>query len=156
MQSFMRVNEVMLILLFLFSGSVLYSQSTPNAEVSKLMSDFMNAWNADQPEAFEEIFDENVAFIGQGFPILGKSDLIEKWVKWQMPTSKDLKVIQVFTDGISDNIAYQTGRWSLLFTPAEGNPVTTAGSHSFIWKKSGDKWRLYSIMIVNDPPKQQQ
>ncbi len=156
MQSVFRTTGVMFILLFLFSGSVLYAQPTPNPEVNKLMSEFMDAWNTDFPEAFEEIFDENVTFIGQGFPILGKSDLIEKWVKWQMPTSKDLKVIQVFTDGISDNIAYQTGRWSLLFIPTEGDPVTTTGSHSFIWKKSGDKWLLHSIMIANDPPKQQQ
>lgn len=128
-------------------------QSSGTPEVSNLMSEFLNIWNSDDASAFNDYFDDNITFVGDGFLIKGKTDLIEKWVKFQMPTSKELKVSDVLNDGLAGDIAYQTGRWDLLFQPKEGAAFNTFGSHTFVWEKKGDMWKLISIMISNDPPK---
>jgi len=126
------------------------NKNTIRSAVDALASEFTNTWNHDDSTTLYSILADDVLMIGDGLTLQGKEDVFEKWGKPQMKITGDLLLMPV-SFGMNSDLAYQTGKWKLQVILTGKEPFISTGSHTFIWRKFFNGWKVASMMIMNDP-----
>ncbi len=119
------------------------------ADVSadELMTRFAEAWSADDSTAVSQMFTADVVVVGSDGAFTNR-DAVEGWRRQQMAGTDAMEVFPL-QSGMSGDLAYQAGRWSLGYGGGAG---TATGSHTFVFRRGDDgAWRIAAVSITNDP-----
>ena len=148
-------------LMFALSGILLWSCST-NSEtegvhadtaqkvsVDSLVNEWNSAWNANDTLAISEMLDANSVMLSGEWKVVGKDEIMSKWVKGQLQTVANLQSTKIKGDVTSDMALY-TGFWTLDQTSNDSIVGTSKGNFSAVWKRQADNsWKI-AIMHMAD------
>lgn len=125
------------------------TRPTPAANVKNLMSTFVQAWNRKDSATLMTLFDNDAVLLSGRDRLSGKNDLAKNWLHTVLPLTNNLQV----TDAKNENgfeMAYTAGTWTMDIN-MPGQPTTSsAGNHTFVWKKVQDTAWLLTLISIDD------
>lgn len=136
-------------------GDKTYKLEVPaanNVSVAGLMNTFTEAWNRKDSATLIGLMADDVVIMAGKDRISGKNEAADVWLRGTLPMTGNLKVT-----GVQSNagavLAYSAGTWTMNVTAPGQALSTSAGNHTFVWKKAADNtWKLTLVHIENYAP----
>lgn len=140
----------------LLIASALVASCSPvneTATVQDLNRQFIDAWNAKNPDKVISFLADDVQFIQGSTHFRGKSEVAKRWVQETLPTLNDLKT-NVVSSTVDSRTAYEAGTFSVDVLPSAADQPHGYGEGNFVllWKKSDDgTWKLNYAQLEDLP-----
>lgn len=139
-------------------GDKTYKLEVPTsnrADVRSLMTSFDDAWNRKDSAALLNLFADDVVLISGKERYSGKNELAGNWLRTNLPVTSNLRINDVKNDA-GNEIAYSAGTWNLDVNVPGREATSSAGNHTFVWKRVADNvWKLSFINIEDYSSPQQ-
>ena len=95
-----------------------------------------------------DVYDERGSRLyAKGVVIRGRKTIkadLERFFKQSGPVTVTLETLDLW---VTDDLAYETGKWSYTFKPPGQNQKTIGGRHVRVWKKQRDgTWKILAGM----------
>jgi uncharacterized protein (TIGR02246 family) len=107
-------------------------------------AEWIEAFRSGDADRLAHIFDKSGCMLCSGGRIARGPDDIRSVINPTMeafgPTEMTIETEDIWVSG---DIAYETGRYSYAFTPANGEPTTLSGRYVVRWKRQrDDTWKI--------------
>jgi uncharacterized protein (TIGR02246 family) len=117
--------------------------------VDSLVNEWNTAWNANDTLAISEMFNANSVMLSGEWKVVGKDEIMTKWVNGQLQTVANLQSTKV-TEEVTSDMALYTGFWTLDQTSNDSIVGTSKGNFSAVWKKQEDNsWKIALMHMAN-------
>ena len=118
-------------------------RAAAEAAIKEADAEFFMAVNAKNAAAAAESYSDDAVFMEAGSPPLTGKDAIRKHLENlvklpQLAMSGGATDIKFSDDG---TVAYETGKYSLGYADAKGNPVKDEGKYLIVWRKFDGTWK---------------
>jgi uncharacterized protein (TIGR02246 family) len=129
----------------------LYGQ-TDNREVRQSIDQgnqqYISAFRQKDAAAAANVYDERGSRLyPKGVVVRGREAIkadLERFFKQAGPVTVTLETLDLW---VTDDLAYETGKWSYTYQPQGQDRKTIGGRHVRVWKKQGDgTWKILAGM----------
>lgn len=122
------------------------------AELTAAAERYVAAWNGDDPSAVAAFYPTDATATLADTTWQGPAEIEARWVRMNQPGISNLRVIESSWQKMNGDWREQ-GRYSLMFTPPEGEPAEAPGSYSHDWMlDAGGEWHIRSSDVRPDAP----
>lgn len=154
----MKIFKTILVLasLFVFCNiNAATRQSTEikqeKVSIEKLSASFTTAWNKRDSAAVVNLLADDAMLMTGKSLIKNRDSLIYILVSQQMHVTQQLN-FQILQSGMSNDLGYESGNWSMQIAFPNQKPVDLTGNYTLIWKKQKDKsWKIGMMELENHP-----
>ncbi|HYN82571.1 MAG TPA: SgcJ/EcaC family oxidoreductase [Gemmatimonadaceae bacterium] len=118
-------------------------RAAEEAAIKEADAEFFTAVNARNAAAAAETYSDDAVYMEAGSPAITGKDAIRKHLENlvklpQLAMSGEAIDIKFSDDG---TVAYETGKYSLGYADAKGNPVKDEGKYLIVWRKFDGTWK---------------
>ena len=122
------------------------------AEVIAAAERYVAAWNGDDPSAVAAFYSPDATAKLADTTWQGPAEIEARWVRTNQPGVSNLRVVESSWQEMN-GVWREQGRYSLTFTPPEGEPAEAPGSYSHDWMLDADgEWHIRSSDVQPDAP----
>jgi uncharacterized protein (TIGR02246 family) len=124
------------------------TESMP-ADLRAASDRYLQAWNADDPDAVAELYAEDATAVAYGNSFHGRDEIERSWLaNVHIITDLDLTERAVRRDGDDWRV---DGRFALTVRTADTDPFVQTGDYRLVWTRDPDgQWRVRTSEVTPD------
>ena len=155
MKSIRRHVASAVVLVFAVCPLAVADTSADEATIHSLVESWSAAAQAKDLDRFASIYASDAVLMLEGAPDMVGREAIRSGIGGLMQDPHfdlSFEADEVVVAEAGD-LAYETGRYSLSMSDADGNPTSQAGRYVVVWRKEPDgNWKVVIDAPVSDPP----
>lgn len=127
-------------------------RAAEEAAIKEADAEFFLAVNAKNAAAAAESYSDDAVYMEAGSPAITGKDAIRKHLENLVKLPKLAMSGEAIDIKFSDDgtVAYETGKFSLGYADAKGNPVKDEGKYLIVWRKFDGRWKTVAESNSSD------